>query len=425
MRKYDLLQIDLTSRKPWEQRPPGSEYGVVANSQPSEGNRTLRRTNPSALVRSAKRVACRSALAFLTALVMLAGPAAPSATALPGGGVAVGVVVSFGPPPLPYYSQPLCPGPGYLWTPGYWAWDPDYGYYWVPGTWVVAPYPGALWTPGYWGWDDDADGFAWYPGYWGPVVGFYGGIVYGYGYTGYGYAGGYWDHDRFYYNRAVNNISTTNINDFYSRRVVNNFNGSRVSYNGGRGGRIARPTRTQLEVYRERRSGAVEQQIRQRRLARSDPRQRASVNHGRPAIAATRMPGNFRGHGAVMARKAGGRYQQPPASSTRAAQRTRDQRNFTPRAHQAPFTAAGRRAPASRPPRQVRERRTEPQPRGFRNYGSARPERTIRQPMEHRMPQPSRAYAPRQSMPRAESQGRGRQAQRDRHEERSPHRPHG
>src|SRR3974390_2554620 len=35
------------------------------------------------------------------------------------------VSVSFGPPVLPVYAQPLCPGPGYIWTPGYWAWDPN------------------------------------------------------------------------------------------------------------------------------------------------------------------------------------------------------------------------------------------------------------------------------------------------------------
>ena len=47
---------------------------------------------------------------------------------------------SFAPPALPVYEQPLCPGEGYLWTPGYWAYDNDYGdYYWVPGTWVMAP----------------------------------------------------------------------------------------------------------------------------------------------------------------------------------------------------------------------------------------------------------------------------------------------
>ena len=46
----------------------------------------------------------------------------------------VAITVSFGPPALPVYEQPLCPAEGYIWTPGYWAWYPDYGYYWVPGT---------------------------------------------------------------------------------------------------------------------------------------------------------------------------------------------------------------------------------------------------------------------------------------------------
>ena len=58
----------------------------------------------------------------------------------------------FAPPVLPVYVQPPCPQPGWMWTPGYWAYGPD-GYYWVPGTWVPAPYVGALWTPGYWGWN--------------------------------------------------------------------------------------------------------------------------------------------------------------------------------------------------------------------------------------------------------------------------------
>jgi hypothetical protein len=62
---------------------------------------------------------------------------------------AVAVSITIAPPVLPVYSQPLCPGAGYIWTPGYWAWGPA-GYYWVPGTWVMAPFIGALWTPGYW-----------------------------------------------------------------------------------------------------------------------------------------------------------------------------------------------------------------------------------------------------------------------------------
>src|SRR5258707_14942322 len=82
------------------------------------------------------------------------------------------ISVAFGPPALPVYDQPLCPGVGYLWAPGYWAWDDDDGdYYWVPGTWVLAPEVGFLWTPGYWGWG--GSGFFFHEGYWGPQIGFY------------------------------------------------------------------------------------------------------------------------------------------------------------------------------------------------------------------------------------------------------------
>ena len=66
----------------------------------------------------------------------------------------VGVAVDVAPPPLPVYDQPPIPAAGYMWTPGYWAWDDYAGYYWVPGTWVLPPEPALLWTPGYWGWND-------------------------------------------------------------------------------------------------------------------------------------------------------------------------------------------------------------------------------------------------------------------------------
>ena len=147
----------------------------------------------------------------------------------------ISVVVSFGPPPLPIYEQPLCPGEGYIWTPGFWAWDNDFDdYYWVPGTWVLAPQIGFLWTPGWWGWG--GEGFIFHEGYWGPVVGFYGGINYGFGYFGHGYEGGRWENDHFYYNRAVNNVNVTNIHNVYNTTVINNTTVNRVSYNGGNGG---------------------------------------------------------------------------------------------------------------------------------------------------------------------------------------------
>ncbi len=110
-------------------------------------------------------------LAFLVSLV----PASSFA------GVFLSITVA--PPILPVYAQPVCPGDGYLWTPGYWAYG-EAGYFWVPGTWVLAPRPGFLWTPGYWGWGGGF--YAWHGGYWGPHVGFYGGVNYGYGYGGVG-----------------------------------------------------------------------------------------------------------------------------------------------------------------------------------------------------------------------------------------------
>src|SRR5215472_1665824 len=100
------------------------------------------------------------------------------------------VSVNFAPPPIPVYAQPICPGPGFVWVPGYWAFGPD-GYYWVPGYWVLPPFIGALWTPGYWGWGNGL--YVWHAGYWGLHVGFYGGINYGFGYFGVGYQGGYWN----------------------------------------------------------------------------------------------------------------------------------------------------------------------------------------------------------------------------------------
>jgi hypothetical protein len=53
------------------------------------------------------------------------------------------VSVTIAPPALPVYMQPLCPGEGYLWNPGYWAYG-DAGYYWVPGVWVRPPQVGLL-----------------------------------------------------------------------------------------------------------------------------------------------------------------------------------------------------------------------------------------------------------------------------------------
>lgn len=210
--------------------------------------------------------------------------------------VTVGLSITLAPPALPIYEQPAIPAPGYLWVPGYWAWSDD-GYYWVPGTWVMPPQVGYLWTPGYWGWVNGR--YVWNPGYWGPRVGYYGGINYGFGYTGVGYAGGYWDHDRFFYNRAVNNVDNVHITNVYNRTVVNPVTLNRVSYNGGAGGVQARPTPQELAAARGPHIGAAPGQIQQEQAALHNPQLRANFNHGRPPVAATPRPGAFQARGVV------------------------------------------------------------------------------------------------------------------------------
>ena len=228
--------------------------------------------------------------------------------------IGVGIAVSFGPPAIPIYTQPICPGPGYIWTPGYWAWDDDGGYYWVPGTWVVAPI-GMLWTPGYWGWDDGF--YRWHGGYWGPHVGFYGGINYGFGYTGVGFWGGEWRGGSFFYNRSVTNINVTRVTNVYQRNVVVNQR-SRVSYNGGSGGINARPTREEERFSREPRREALADQRQHERAASQNRQLFASQNHGRPAVAATGRPGEFNGRNVVAARQAGAPYRAPRISPQQA-----------------------------------------------------------------------------------------------------------
>jgi len=246
----------------------------------------------------------------LMALAVWAIPAVSQAQ------IAVGVAIHIGPPALPVYVQPVCPGPGYLWTPGYWAYGPD-GYYWVPGTWVEPPTVGLLWTPGYWGWGGGI--YAWHAGYWGPHVGFYGGINYGFGYGGVGFAGGEWRGGVFAYNRAVTNVNVTVIHNTYNTTVVNNNTTvNRVSFNGGNGGITARPTGAELAAEREGHTPATAMQTQHEHLASGNHALLASVNHGSPAVAATAKPGVFKGEGVVAARAGRTNENRPPNKGTNA-----------------------------------------------------------------------------------------------------------
>jgi hypothetical protein len=256
---------------------------------------------------------------LIVALVMLVIPVASSAQ--------IAVSVTIAPPALPVYEQPACPAEGYIWIPGYWAYDYDFDdYFWVPGTWVMAPEVGFLWTPGYWAWSGDQ--FVFYDGYWGPEVGFYGGISYGFGYFGVGYVGGRWDNGQFFYNRAVTNINVTNIRNVYNNTtVINNTTVTRVSYNGGDGGINARPTPQQEAAAHQRHIAPVAAQTRQVQTARTDTQLRASANQGKPPIAATPRPGAFNDRAVVPAKQAGAPYRPAPnrAEGRRAVDNTRSQ----------------------------------------------------------------------------------------------------
>src|SRR5271169_3295503 len=150
---------------------------------------------------------------LMFALVLLAISAASSAQ------IGFGVSIRIAPPELPVYDQPIAPGAGYLWTPGYWGWGDN--------------------------------GYLFHDGYWGTQVGFYGGINYGYGYGGHGYDGGRWDNGHFDYNQSVSHVDVSRNHNVYNTRVDES-GGNRVSFNGGNGGVQVRATSQEEAAGRER-----------------------------------------------------------------------------------------------------------------------------------------------------------------------------
>ena len=212
--------------------------------------------------------------------------------------VGVGIQATIAPPALPVYVQPACPVDGYIWEPGYWAWDPeDEDYYWVPGVWVAPPSFGVYWTPSYWGFDGGV--YVFHTGYWGPEVGFYGGINYGYGYYGRGFCGGGWSGNHFRYNTAVWHVNRTVVHNTYVDRTVvrrNTIVNNHVAYNGGRGGVMARPTQGQRTAMNQRHIPATSAQREHQSAAVKNRSQFAKVNHGRPGLTSMRRvdPQQFR-----------------------------------------------------------------------------------------------------------------------------------
>ena len=154
-----------------------------------------------------------------------------------------------------------------------------------------------MWTPGYWGYYGNA--YRFHHGFWARHIGFYGGLNYGFGYTGYGYAGGYWNGNNFYYNRAVNHINTVTIRNVYERNVTV-INNTRVSFNGGNGGVQVRPRPQEIAVLHEQRIPPMAAQVQLRTAAAHNPQQfysekswpSRSRRSGKPDRAYTRDPGS-------------------------------------------------------------------------------------------------------------------------------------
>jgi hypothetical protein len=203
------------------------------------------------------------------------------------------VSVGFAPPILPVYEQPPCPEAGWIWTPGYWAYDED-GYYWVPGTWVPAPYEGALWTPPYWGWSDGI--YVFHPGYWGEHVGYYGGVNYGFGYMGIGFVGGMWRGHDFVYNTAVVHVDERFVHTTYVDRTIVErntiVNDRHVAFSGGPGGIHHDPRPEERFADHDRHVEATSFQHSHESAAMSDKSFYARNNGGHPNNVVVQRPMN-------------------------------------------------------------------------------------------------------------------------------------
>jgi hypothetical protein len=93
----------------------------------------------------------------------------------------------------------------------------------------------------------------------------------------------------------VANVNVTSIHNVYNTTVVNNTTINRVSYNGGSGGIEAHPTPQEEAAASQRHVPPVAAQTQHVQAARSNPQLRASVNQGKPPIAATENRGHLAG----------------------------------------------------------------------------------------------------------------------------------
>ena len=325
---------------------------------------------------------------LLLAVLILAVPAASFAQ--------FGVAITIAPPVLPVYSQPMVPAEGYLWTPGYWAYGGE-GYFWVPGTWVMAPNLDCSGHP-----DIGAGAATPSPGMKAtgvPRSASTAGSTTASATVVSVIKAGIGTTEPFYYNRSVNNVNITNIHNVYNKTVINNTTMNHVSYNGGRGGINARPRAAEETAAHEQHRPPTEMQTQHVHAASSNHALFASVNHGRPAIAATAKPAEFSGRGTVAAKKAGVTYEAIGNRATgNKATPTRTNANRA-----AANKAAATRTNGNRP---AAQRAAQPAPRPAT---AARPQAV---PRHQSAPRPAAAPPRAQNVPRAETTAHAQAAPR-------------
>lgn len=277
------------------------------------------------------------------------------------------ISVGFAPPVLPVYEQPPCPQPGWMWTPGYWAYGDD-GYYWVPGAWVPAPSVGVLWTPPYWGWSGGL--YIFHPGYWGPHVGYYGGVNYGFGYMGIGFAGGVWRGGIFAYNTAVVHVGVGpgwgGNRVYVDRTVVERttiINNTHVSYNGGPGGIRHDPGPEQRVAMHEQHMGASAVQQQHFAAARADRTAYVKNNGGHPQNVAAARPMGFANHGNQGSLNNNSR---PAYNNNQSHQQIQAQQHQQPQGQQHQQQPRNESRPASQPREQSRPQKQEKEPKEHR-----------------------------------------------------------
>jgi hypothetical protein len=73
------------------------------------------------------------------------------------------VLVTQAPPTVRVEAQTVAPGPGYVYTRGYWRWTGT-SYVWVSGSWVTRPRTTAVWVEGTW--VRRPGGWVWVSGHW-------------------------------------------------------------------------------------------------------------------------------------------------------------------------------------------------------------------------------------------------------------------